>query len=185
MTAEERIEAYLFDASWDDAEAARLEDELFADAAASAPIVRDLIELADGARRLRGAETTLGATTSARALAAFEAEGKRVLRVEVPEGVTVRARLDAGVDLVVARLPLALEGVRRVDLELLDPDGASRGVRALDVDVDRERGCVWVPCAPAVAVASRATLFRLHAHRDGGAVTVHDYVGAHDERAGT
>lgn len=176
MTSPEQIEGYLF-GDMGDADAARLEDALFDDPAAAAP-VRELLALIDTARRLHASETTLGMTTSAPALDALEARGKRVQRHAMRDGDRADAAVGDGVDLLVARLELDLERVRRVDLELLDPDGTSRGLRADDVDVDRDTGCVWVPCAPRVALASRITLFRLHAHREDGAVTTHDYVGA-------
>ncbi|MDQ3036895.1 MAG: hypothetical protein M3Y87_31165 [Myxococcota bacterium] len=176
MTPPEQIEAYLL-GGMGDADAARFEDALFDDRESAAP-VRALLALIDAARRLHAIETTLGMTTSAAALEALEARGKRVQRHTMRDGDRADAAIGDGVDLLVARLELDLARVRRVDLELLDPDGTSRGLRSDDVDVDHDAGCVWVPCAPRVALASRSTLFRLHAHREDGAVTTHDYVGS-------
>jgi hypothetical protein len=175
VTSLDQIERYLVGDVTDD-DAAHIEDALFSDPDSSAT-VRELLTLIDAARRLHASETTLDMTTSAAALRDLEARGKRVQRHAIRDGERADAALSGAVDLVVARLELDLTAVRRVDLELLDPDGASRGLRTDDVEVDREVGCVWVPCAPRVALASRVTLFRLHAHREDGAVTIHDYVG--------
>ncbi len=170
----EHIEDYLL-GSMDDGEASRFEDELFDAAAEAAPTVASLLALMDGARRLHAAETTLGLTSSAHAIAAFEARGGHVQRYELAEGARVGERIAPDADLLVARLPIALREVDRVDLEILEEDGAPRGHRAERVEVDRERDVVWIPCQPSVARASRVTVFRLHAHRGDGSVTQHDY----------
>jgi hypothetical protein len=178
VSSSERLEDYLF-GSMDEGEAARFEEAMFDDPEAPAQVA-SLLALLDTARSLHAAETTLGMTTSAAAIAAFEARGGRTQRYEAREGAPVRAPVDAGADLLIGRLELDLRGVERVDLELLDVDGTSRGAHAMDVEVDREQGCVWVPCAPEVAIASEATLFRVHAHRDDGSITRHDFVGIVD-----
>ena len=179
MSASEQLEDYLF-GSMDEAEAERFEEAMFDDPDAPAEVA-SLLAFVDATRSLHAAETTLGMTTSAAAIAAFEARGRRTQRYEAREGEPVRAPVDARADLLIGRLALDLRGVRRVDLELLDVDGASRGAHAVDVEVDREAGCVWVPCAPEVAIASRATLFRVHAHREDGSITQHDFVGIVDD----
>lgn len=174
MTSLEEIERYLL-RDVDDAEAERIEDALFADPQSTAPVA-ELLTLIDTARALHASETTLGLTTSAAAIDALEGRGKRVHRETLRDGERTDAVIGADVELLVARLELDLTGVRSVDLELLDADGSSRGLGTDDVEVDRFGGCVWIPCAPHVALAMGVTLFRLHAHREDGTVTGHEYL---------
>lgn len=179
MTSPTDIEEYVYGAM-DAAEAERFEDALFAKPQPSvARAAREVLDLADAIRGLETREVSISMTCTLEALDAFEARGHRIQRQLLRDGDALEMRVDATSDLVVAVLALDLEGVHRVDLDLIDPDGTSRGVHAVDVDVDRVAKCVIVPCDPSVALASAATLFRLHAHRADGRRTTHDYTVTH------
>lgn len=181
MTTHEEIADYLLGAMADE-DADRFEDALFGGALGhdddASQQVSEVLQLLDLARSVHAVETTLGLTTTADAVAALESRGKKVQRYEVREGETVRAPVDPDAALVLSRLALKLEDVARVDLEILDVDGTTRGASAEDVEVDRNADCVWVPCDPRVAIAAQRTLFRLRAHHQDGRVTQHDYVGS-------
>ncbi len=175
MSRRADIEDYLHGALDADA-ATSFEDALFASADASiAREVREVLDFADAIKGLRAREASIGMTCMKADIEAFRARGGRVDEWVIDEGATLRRGVPPDATLCVGRLPLVLEDVRRVDLEIADSGEPGRFPRVNDVEVDRAEGCVFVPCAPSVALASQVTVFRLIAHRTDGRITTHEY----------
>lgn len=175
MSRRADIEDYVHGALDGDA-AASFEDALFASADAQvAREVREVLDFADAIKSVRAREASIGMTCLKADLDAFRARGGRIDEWAIDDGATLRRGVSPDTMLMVGRLPLVLDDVRRVDLEIAEARGPSRFPRVNDVDVDRAEGCVWVPCAPHVALSSEITTFRLFAHHTDGRVTTHEY----------
>jgi hypothetical protein len=175
MSSRADIEDYLHGAMSAE-DAGGFEDALFASADTSvAREVQSVLWLSDAIRVLRDHEASVSMTCVRADLDAFRARGGRMEAWTLEDGGRVRQPIAPDTQLVVGRLPLPLADVRRVDLEIADPDGPGRFPRVNDVEVDRAEDCVWVPCAARVALASQVTVFRLFAHHTDGRVTTHQY----------
>jgi hypothetical protein len=141
----------------DDAEAAQLEEQLFADP----ELAREaawLDELGGAVRELSAMGPLIPVITPAQ-LAVLRASGPMVMDCR-PEQGTVNARIGPGVELVAARLPVSLEGVRTLDIELARPDGTVY-YRAHDAPFEPHAAEVVLLCERHVTLAAADIRVRL------------------------
>lgn len=159
MTAEritvEAIDAYLGGAAEsDDA----FEDALFASAAAGEPAAREFFALRDGVRELvaRGTFDVVVTTAQAAAIAASGLATTSIVAALGADSATGTA--DATADVLLIRVELPLEGVTRLDVEMIAGGAVIKTVD--DVVFEPAAGAVYFACEGELAISAGAARVR-------------------------
>ncbi len=142
-----------------------LERELFDDPAGSS-LAASFLAVVDGIAELHARSGTLSGALSPAALDALRARVAGLVEIDLEDGATATCVIGEGVSLCVGHLRLPDPGVRRVDVEYVDPTGAIYA-RANDVPIDHEGGRVSLACETHVALMHEVATFRLVTRTDG------------------
>lgn len=142
-----------------------LERELFDDPAGSG-LAASFLAVVDGIADLHARSGTLSGALSPAALEALRARGTGLVELDLEDGAIATCVIGEGVSLCIGHLRLPEPGVRRVDVEYVDPTGAIYA-RANDVPIDHEGGRVSLACETHVALMQDVATFRLVTRAEG------------------
>jgi hypothetical protein len=145
------------------------EQDLFERALAGAAPELGLREHLETALRAMNARGTLDLWLTAREVEQLSARGLRVLHYVLDPPNPAPLDLSADFDILVTKILIDLTGIRRVDAEVLTPDGVRLKLMP-DIGFDPKDGAVFACCEAELARVSSAakTVTRVWAHDDAG-----------------